>query len=256
MKRKLILPPLQCWSDRFWNVLEGGRFPGVKPDVHPFPFHCPFDHLFDNEKWAHSDAPIREYSFLNNPRVKPYDRNDTVRLVVRGAMAEKVDHTGHAPEPSQRVLELSPGDDYRKAATELNSNGWENAYVVKVGARSLELLCESMGTPQANKEFNNIMHRVLGIGEQIRYCDAADNKRYTNRQSDPINCTWGFHRPPPLPEVGGLLGASQLPACERDPSVILASRLAEPKRQWSHTFGGLSAWSTTDRPGYLYHQYM
>mmetsp|Transcript_35837 Transcript_35837/g.114192 ORF Transcript_35837/g.114192 Transcript_35837/m.114192 type:complete len:109 (-) Transcript_35837:1115-1441(-) len=60
MKRKLILPPLQCWSDRYWNMLEGGRFPGVHSDAQPLPFHCPFDHLFDNEKWAHSDAPIRE----------------------------------------------------------------------------------------------------------------------------------------------------------------------------------------------------
>jgi hypothetical protein len=60
MKRKLVLPPLQCWSDRYWNMLEGGRFPGVRADAQPLPFHCPFDHLFDNEKWAHSDAPIRE----------------------------------------------------------------------------------------------------------------------------------------------------------------------------------------------------
>ena len=75
MKRKLILPPLQCWSDRYWNALVRGRFPGVRADAQPLPFHCPFDHLFDNEKWAHSDAPIREHSFLDSHRVPDRDPN-------------------------------------------------------------------------------------------------------------------------------------------------------------------------------------
>jgi hypothetical protein len=79
MKRKLILPPLQCWSDRYWNMLDGGRFPGVKPDAHPLPFHCPFDHLFDNEKWAHSDAPIRECATAQPAHLLPIA---AVRMIV------------------------------------------------------------------------------------------------------------------------------------------------------------------------------
>jgi len=135
--------------------------------------------------------------------------------------------------------------------------------VAQIGARSLELLCESIGSSDANQQFNAVMHRVLGIGEQIRFCDAADNRWYSGRQDDPavpINCTWGFHRPPLLPEAGGLLGVGggALPACVRDPAAILAARLAEPDRSWSGSgsFGGRNMWSTTDRAASLYHQYM
>jgi hypothetical protein len=133
--------------------------------------------------------------------------------------------------------------------------------VAQIGARSLELLCESIGSSAANQQFNAVMHRVLGIAEQIRFCDAADNRWYNGRQDDravPINCTWGFHRPPLLPEAGGLLGmgGSALPACEREPSAILAARMAEPERSWTSSFGGRNLWSTTDRAGALYHQYM
>ena len=38
--------------------------------------------------------------------------------------------------------------------------------VAQVDARSLELLCEDMGSAADNAEFNKIMHRVLGIAEQ------------------------------------------------------------------------------------------
>ena len=68
-RRKLIMPKLMCWTDRYWNNLEDGRYPTVKASQHPLPFHCPFDHLFDLEKWVHSDVPFREYSFLNSTRI-------------------------------------------------------------------------------------------------------------------------------------------------------------------------------------------
>ena len=40
-------------------------------------------------------------------------------------------------------------------------------YVVDVSARSLELLCEDLGSPSKNAEFNKIMHTVLGVAEQV-----------------------------------------------------------------------------------------
>ena len=40
-------------------------------------------------------------------------------------------------------------------------------FVAQVDARSLELLCEDMGSAADNAEFNAIMHRVLGIAEQV-----------------------------------------------------------------------------------------
>ena len=38
---------------------------------------------YDLEKWVHSDVPMREYSFLDNPRIDAADLADVVRLKVR-----------------------------------------------------------------------------------------------------------------------------------------------------------------------------
>jgi hypothetical protein len=77
-------------------------------------------------------CPSPRYSFLDNSRIKASDRNDSVRLVVRGAPAEQPDHTGRAPAPTRRSVELAPGDDYGKAAEEIRARGWEGAFVVHV----------------------------------------------------------------------------------------------------------------------------
>ena len=45
-----------------------------------------------------------------------------------------------------------------------------------------------------------MFHTVLGVAEQIRYCDRKANPWFDTPRSgydmnlDPINCTWGFHR--------------------------------------------------------------
>lgn len=75
------MPKLTCWVDRYWNNLEKGRFPGVSEKQHPLPFHCPFDHLFDLDKFVHSDVPIREYSFLENERVRAEVRLDLEKTI-------------------------------------------------------------------------------------------------------------------------------------------------------------------------------
>jgi len=198
-------------------------------------------------------VPFREYSFLDNPRVSPADKNDSVRLRARGIKDSQADASLNNRE---RLLEVDIGANYQEASKAISARGWDKAYVVKVGARSLEMLCEDLGSADENKKFNTIIHRVLGIGEQVRFCDAAVNPRYTGSQNDPrnpINCTWGFHRPPPLPE-GPWFGNDPHTVCKKDPAQILADRLAEPKRDW--TGGGRERWSTRDRPGYLYRGYM
>ena len=124
-RRKLIMPKLMCWTDRYWNNLEDGRYPTVKASQHPLPFHCPFDHLFDLEKWVHSDVPFREYSFLDNPRVAPADRNDSARLHVRGAADT---WTGPA-----RLIEVNAGASYKAAARVVRDSTSAGAYVIKVG---------------------------------------------------------------------------------------------------------------------------
>ena len=61
LRRKVIMPRMTCWCDRYWWLLEDCRFPGVTREQQPLPFHCPFDHLFDLEKWVHSE--VRGYGF-------------------------------------------------------------------------------------------------------------------------------------------------------------------------------------------------
>jgi len=247
-KRKVIMPKLLCWVDRYWNNLVDGRFPGVTAQQHPLPFHCPFDHLFDLEKWVHMEAHMREYSFLDNPHVTDAQRNDSVFVRVEGAASSGADAV---PPEGARVLTMKPGDNYAAVKAALVAKGWEGAYVLKVDARSLELLCEDLGSPEANSKFNTIMHTVLGIAEQVRFCDTKVNPRYNGRQDDynnPINCTWGFHRPPQMGNAGD--GAS----CSADPVVALTTRNQEPSRNWNT--GRREAWSTRDRAGYLYRNYM
>jgi hypothetical protein len=170
---------------------------------------------------------------------------------VAAQVAGARDYTAAQQAGAARVLELQPGDNYAQAASGLGAKGWEKAYVLKVDARSLELLCEDIGTAEANKKFNDVMRTVLGIAEQVRYCDKRVNPRYNGRQDDyqnPINCTWGFHRPP-------LMGTdSPGSACLRDPEQNRERRNEPPKRSWS--VGNREAWSTRDRAGYLYRNYM
>ena len=224
-------------------------------------------------EWARiiydTGAPERAYQRVKStggcPSVRTYN-TVTVRVVGmyvwRGLRTEQADAAGRVPEassaPTARRLELQPGDDYGAAAAALVQKGWGDAYVVHVGARSLELLCESMGASAANAEFNTLMHRVLGIAEQVRYCDRAANPRWNGRQdsfTNPINCTWGFTRPPPLPEAALFgMGGGELPKCETDPAALLRSRLEGPTRTFSGTAN--SRYSTRDRAQTLFRQYM
>ena len=251
MKRKVIMPKMYCWCDRFWNPMTDCRMPGVSKQQLPLPFHCPFDHVYDLEKWMHSEAPFREYSFLNSTRIPKEDKEDVVYLTVSGA-SDGRNGNGGGGSSTERKLVLQPGTNYADAAAALKKSNHPNPYVVDVSARSLELLCEDLGSTKENGEFNQIMHIVLGVAEQVRYCDAAENPTYDRAPNDewgnPINCTWGFHRPPQL-------GSPQT-TCLTEIPEILKARWAEVDRQ----FDGPSffnpaakrrqAWSTRDRPAY------
>jgi hypothetical protein len=153
---------------------------------------------------------------------------------------------------------LKPGQTYYDAADALRKSGHQTAYVVHISARSLELLCEDLGSPSANTEFNDIMHTVLGVAEQVRYCDQAENPTYGrgpaayDEWNNPINCTWGFVRPPLLP--------AQRAECRTDIDEIIKDRWRSlaAERKWDNpSWGGLQskrrqAWSTRDRPAYLH----
>ena len=308
LKRKVIMPKMTCWCDRYWWLLEGCRFPGVPHEQHEMPFHCPFDHVYDLEKWVHSDVPMREYSFLNNTRVDPKDRDDVVELAVEGAappasagvtsgtrsiptlVGERSSGSGGvrvgvggaaasggatggggaaAGAAGARTLRMSVGDSYPKVGEALAAKGWQDAFVLRVDARSLELLCEDLGSSGANAQFNKITHRVLGVAEQIRYCDRRANTFFDSPirggyddKRNPINCTWGFHRPPLLPE--GDCGADRQGCCPRRKEQLLQARMKETTRSWSRqgnwgifaNYNGVQTWSTNDRVMDLYRQYI
>ena len=70
----------------------------------------------------------------------------------------------------------------------------------------------------------------------------------------PINCTWGFHRPPQLPE-------RQAATCPRGAARISA---ADVTRQWSAqpnmgmfmNYHGVQTWSINERVADFYRQYI
>ena len=160
----------------------------------------------------HSDAPFREYSFLEQPRVLPGDRHDAIALGVRGAASW--DHnaplgastaaaaatnssggsgggggggdSGSGAQRPTRRLTMAVGDSYADVRASIDRAGWQSAYVVEVDARSLELLCEDLGSPSANEEFNRIMHTVLGVAEQV----CAYPVPRTHVESTQGRCRW------------------------------------------------------------------
>ena len=108
--------------------------------------------------------PIREYSFLNNTRVAAADREDVVELHVDGARDETL---GAGNGSAGRVVRLRPGANYAEAKARLSLQGAEGAFLVRIGARSLELLCEDLGSPPENHKFNEAMGLVFGVAEQV-----------------------------------------------------------------------------------------
>ena len=84
----------------------------------------------------------------------------------------------NATAAGDRELVVDIGTNYAAVGDALTGKGWSDAFVVTVDARSIELLCEDLGSASANREFNQITHRVLGVAEQIRYCDRRANTHF------------------------------------------------------------------------------
>ena len=69
--------------------------------------------------------------------------------------------------------------------------------------------------------------------------------------------TWGFHRPPLLPESGA-------PVCRTSREAVLVDRAQEVARKWTaqgnygmfSAYNGVNTWSTNDRVMDLYRQYI
>ena len=128
--------------------------------------------------------------------------------------------------------------------------------------------CEHLGSVHENGDFNRLTHRVLGVAEQIRYCDRKANVFFDTYDGykhgpydpmhDPINCTWGFHRPPLLQEEGSV-------TCHTSKEAVLAARAKEARlRRWNvqpnmgifQNYNGKQVWSINDRVVDLYREYI
>jgi hypothetical protein len=175
-----------------------------------------------------------------------------------------VDGAPPANHTDGRTLTVGAGSNYARVARALKDEGLDSAFVVKVDARSLELLCEDLGSSVANAKFNGIMHRVLGVAEQIRYCDREANPWFESagrtpydNMKNPINCTWGFHRPPLFSSA----------SCPTQAAAVLAGRteaVEQQKRQWTvqpnagmyANYNGVQTWSTSNRVLDVYREYV
>ena len=191
MKRKVIMPKMYCWCDRFWNPMTDCRMPGVSKQQLPLPFHCPFDHVYDLEKWMHSEAPFREYSFLNSTRIPKEDKEDVVYLTVSGA-SDGRNGNGGGGSSTERKLVLQPGTNYADAAAALKKSN-HPPYVVDVSARSLELLCEDLGSTKRIRVEPDHAHCVR-CGRTGTVQHAAENPTYDRAPNDEVirSTTWGF----------------------------------------------------------------
>ena len=59
MKRKVIMPKMYCWCDRFWNPMVDCRMPGVSKEQLPMPFHCAYTR-HSNPSWPlHASQPTK-----------------------------------------------------------------------------------------------------------------------------------------------------------------------------------------------------
>ena len=108
------------------------------------------------------------------------------------------------------------------------------------------------------------IYNLLPPPLQIRFCDRKANPWFDavrggwSADVAPLNCTWGFHPPPPLPESSGA-------KCMTDIESILANRRTEVARKWqgwqvgTPAFWGLkqtTVWSTRDRVTDLFRKYI
>ena len=88
LRRILILPRAWCYCDKIWNNLIGCRSPGSERQA-TLPFVCPLDHIFDPQSLFDPDVQlvgVREYNFLDNPRVPDEVRKSVARVrVLRGS---------------------------------------------------------------------------------------------------------------------------------------------------------------------------
>jgi len=83
LNRTLILPKVQCWCQQNWFENPLCRMPGEYDLKFPIAPACPADFVFDMNKLYSVEVqgrrvPIREYSFLDNPRTHPFIKNDAV----------------------------------------------------------------------------------------------------------------------------------------------------------------------------------
>jgi len=216
--RTLLLPPLTCWCDRYWNALQRCRMAEAPREMR-LPFACPMDHLFDVHLWEEQEVPVRAASFLYHPQANASLRGARVRLRVAGG-AEAAEAAQAPLAPGDPIPPLPPPREERTVAAGTRLSDIRAALgaargvpVLEVGAADLRRLCVDLGSPQANREFDHVMQALLGPAEMVRF-----NYRH-------MDSVWGFRPPAPIGER---------PNCSRASNAV--QRLDEASKFVTHFY--------------------
>ena len=81
LNRTLIMPRALCYCDKTWHPIRS-CWPYMSKRDTAFPFVCPLDHLYDIERLTETErlVPIKEHSFLDNPRTSHAITSDRVSV--------------------------------------------------------------------------------------------------------------------------------------------------------------------------------
>jgi hypothetical protein len=201
----MIMPPLDCFCDRYWGFTQNCRMPTAPADMR-LPFRCSQDALYEIKFWNDKEVRFREANFLDHPAVPRMIAESAVRVSVHETQPPPA---AGSPEAAFAVT-LKPGTpmaDVGKAVRAANPQ----VRLVEIGTSDIRRLCKWLGSTEANAAFNRRMRYVTH--ESSRYCPGEDHRSEVanipnwnwRNPFTAYNCTWGFATPVDYPEPDPLL---------------------------------------------------
>ena len=206
----MIMPPLDCFCDRYWGFTQNCRMPTAPPDMR-LPFRCSQDALFEIKFWNDKQVAFREAGFLDHPAVPRDIPESAVRVSVH---ENQPSPRAGAPE-ARFATTLRPGTPMSEVNAAVRAAN-PDARLIEIGVEDIRRLCKWLGSTAANRAFNAKMRYVLH--ESSRYCPGEDHRSEVanipnwnwRNPFTAYNCTWGFATPSDYPEPeGGLTDAAQ-----------------------------------------------
>ena len=133
LNRKLVLPPVTCGYDKYWGPLWRGVIPGTHTWALPIR-NCPLDHFLEVGMLDPVNT-VREWSFLDNPRMPAAAKTSTAQVTLtKGGAAS--DFARLEAMASTKVLHLTNslvGLDMAAASSAVLSSAQKRAFSRKFG---------------------------------------------------------------------------------------------------------------------------